>query len=31
MFWPCMPAGIHPGWPNYDSPDAGYIFEIDIT
>ena len=24
-------AGIHPGWPNYDSPDAGYIFEIDIT
>jgi len=24
-------AGIHPGWPNYDSPTAGYIFEIDLA
>jgi hypothetical protein len=24
-------AGIHPGWPNYDSPSSGYIFEIDIV
>jgi hypothetical protein len=24
-------AGIHPGWPNYDSPSSGYIFEIDIA
>jgi len=24
-------AGIHPGWPNFDSPNAGYIFEIDIA
>jgi hypothetical protein len=23
-------AGIHPGWPNYDSPTAGWIFEITI-
>lgn len=24
-------AGIHPGWPNRDSPSAGYIFRIDIA
>lgn len=24
-------AGIHPGWPNFDSPNSGYIFEIDIA
>lgn len=24
-------AGIHPGWPNFDSPDSGYIFEIGIA
>jgi hypothetical protein len=24
-------AGIHPGWPNFDSPNAGYVFEIDIV
>jgi hypothetical protein len=24
-------AGIHPGWPNYDSPTAGWIFEIDFV
>jgi hypothetical protein len=24
-------AGIHPGWPNFDSPAHGYIFEIDIA
>jgi hypothetical protein len=24
-------AGIHPGWPNYDSPSSGYIFEIGIA
>jgi len=24
-------AGIHPGWPNNDSPTAGWIFQIDIT
>ena len=24
-------AGIHPGWPNYDSPNHGYIFEITIA
>ena len=24
-------AGIHPGWPNYDSPSHGYIFEITIA
>jgi hypothetical protein len=23
-------AGIHPGWPNFDSPSSGYIFEINI-
>jgi hypothetical protein len=23
-------AGIHPGWPNYDSPSSGYIFEIEL-
>ncbi|MDX1979825.1 MAG: hypothetical protein SFV51_06135 [Bryobacteraceae bacterium] len=23
-------AGIHPGWPNYDSPTAGWIFQIDF-
>ena len=24
-------AGIHPGWPNYDSPSSGYLFEIDLA
>jgi len=24
-------AGIHPGWPNYDSPTTGWIFRIDIV
>ncbi len=24
-------AGIHPGWPNYDSPTAGWIFQIDLV
>lgn len=24
-------AGIHPGWPNYDSPTTGWIFRIDLT
>ena len=24
-------AGIHPGWPNNDSPTAGWIFQIDIA
>ena len=24
-------AGIHPGWPNNDSPTAGWIFQIDFT
>jgi hypothetical protein len=24
-------AGIHPGWPNFDSPNSGYIFEINIA
>lgn len=24
-------AGIHPNWPNNDSPTAGWIFRIDIT
>ena len=24
-------AGIHPGWPNYDSPSHSYIFEIDLA
>jgi hypothetical protein len=24
-------AGIHPGWPNRDSPTAGWIFQIDIV
>ena len=23
-------AGIHPGWPNNDSPTAGWIFQIDF-
>jgi hypothetical protein len=24
-------AGIHPGWPNFDSPTSGWIFRIDLT
>ena len=24
-------AGIHPGWENYDSPTAGWIFQIDLA
>jgi hypothetical protein len=24
-------AGIHPGWPNNDSPTSGYVFEIDLA
>jgi hypothetical protein len=24
-------AGIHPGWPNRDSPTAGWIFQIDFV
>lgn len=24
-------AGIHPGWPNFDSPSSGYVFEIDFV
>jgi hypothetical protein len=24
-------AGIHPGWPNRDSPTAGWIFQIDLV
>jgi hypothetical protein len=24
-------AGIHPGWPNFDSPSNGYIFEINLA
>jgi hypothetical protein len=24
-------AGIHPGWPNYDSPTTGWIFRIDLA
>jgi hypothetical protein len=24
-------AGIHPGWPNGDSPTAGWIFQIDFV
>jgi hypothetical protein len=24
-------AGIHPGWPNFDSPTSGKIFEIDLA
>lgn len=24
-------AGIHPGWPNFDSPTAGWIFRIDLV
>ena len=24
-------AGIHPGWPNNDSPTAGLIFRIDFV
>jgi hypothetical protein len=23
-------AGIHPGWPNNDSPTSGWIFRIDF-
>ena len=24
-------AGIHPGWPNNDSPTAGWVFQIDFV
>ena len=24
-------AGIHPGWPNFDSPSSGWIFRIDLV
>jgi hypothetical protein len=24
-------AGIHPGWPNYDSPTHGWIFKIELA
>jgi len=24
-------AGIQPGWPNYDRPTAGWIFQIDFV
>jgi hypothetical protein len=24
-------AGIHPGWPNFDSPTSGWIFRIDLA
>jgi hypothetical protein len=24
-------AGVHPGWPNNDSPTAGWIFQIDFV
>ena len=24
-------AGIHPGWPNFDSPFSGSIFEINLV
>jgi hypothetical protein len=24
-------AGIHPGWSTFDSPDGGYIFQIDLA
>jgi hypothetical protein len=24
-------AGIHPGWPNYDSPTHGWIFKIELV
>ncbi|HVV28777.1 MAG TPA: hypothetical protein VHC40_12500 [Rhizomicrobium sp.] len=24
-------AGIHPGWPNHDSPSAGWIFRIEMA
>jgi hypothetical protein len=24
-------AGIHPGWPNFDSPASGWIFRIDFV
>ena len=24
-------AGIHPNWPNKDSPTAGWIFQIDFV
>jgi hypothetical protein len=24
-------AGIHPGWPNNDSPTAGWIFQIEFV
>jgi hypothetical protein len=28
---PRRTATTHPGWPNFDSPNSGYIFEIDIA
>jgi hypothetical protein len=24
-------AGVHPGWPNHDSPSAGWIFKIEMA
>ena len=30
VFYSCD-AGIHPNWPNNDSPSAGWIFRIDLT
>jgi len=24
-------AGVHPGWPNYDSPSNGWIFKIELA
>lgn len=24
-------AGIHPGWPNYDSPTSGWVFKIELV
>jgi hypothetical protein len=24
-------AGIHPGWPNFDSPSSGWVFRIDFV
>jgi len=24
-------AGIHPGWPNGDSPHAGWVFKIEMA
>ena len=36
MAWNCTTArliscdaGIHPGWPNGDSPHAGWVFKIE--